>query len=109
MEALDVVMTAAPCDGFSKTRRHRSFDRPRLDLWSINIVGDVECLSGQGRADYERELRITMLGNLLCAWTATPLWRRVCHTEMMREIKARSEGQRVAMDLVLAESSRGQL
>lgn len=81
------------------------FRAPRLGLWSINQA-DVTGLTGRARHDFERELRITALGNLLCSPAATPLWRRVCCREMYREIRARSADQRVAMELVIAESTR---
>ncbi|MFM0013715.1 hypothetical protein [Paraburkholderia sediminicola] len=65
-------------------------------------------VTGEARSDYEREIRISALGNLMCAGCATPLWRRVCLTEMTREIHARSTDQRLLMELVIAESMRGQ-
>ncbi|AXF07294.1 hypothetical protein CUJ91_04690 [Paraburkholderia graminis] len=79
--------------------------RPRLDVWSVRQAESVE-ITGQARADYERELRISALGNLMCADGATPLWRRVCCHAMRQEIHARSPNQRLAMELALQESMR---
>jgi hypothetical protein len=92
--------TAQACAGAP-----RRFMRPRLYTWSIQQA-EVTYLTGHARADYERELRISALGNLLCSISAAPLWRRVCLLEMYREIRARSAGQRVAMELAIAESMR---
>lgn len=87
-------------------RAPRTFARPRLDVWSMRQAEPVD-VTGDARADYERELRISALGNLICAGGATPLWRRVCMAEMTREIRSRSAGQRLAMELAIAESMRG--
>jgi hypothetical protein len=89
----------------ARGRMSRTFRRPRLHAWSIGQAENVE-VTGSARADYERELRISVVGVLLCSPAATPLWRRVCQAEMYREIRARSAGQRVAMELALAESLR---
>lgn len=86
-----------------RVRAPRIFARPRLDAWSIRQAEPVE-ITGQARADYERELRISALGNLMCADGATALWRRVCCFEMTREIRARSDDQRIAMELALLEA-----
>ena len=100
-QGVDVVMSGPPYKTFSA-----KFRRPRLDLWSINEAEHVE-VTGSARADYERELRISALDMLLCSSNATPLWRRVCEAEMHGEIRGRSDDQRLVMDLVLAESMRG--
>lgn len=89
----------------ARVRTPRAFSRPRLDAWSIQQAEQVD-VTGSARADYERELRISAIGMLLCSTTATPLWRRICNAEMCREIRARSADQRLAMELVLAESMR---
>jgi hypothetical protein len=88
-----------------RVRAARAFTRPRLDVWSIAIVDHIE-VTGQARADAEREARISALGALLESPAATPFWRRVCKAEMYREIRARSEDQRVAMELAIQESMR---
>ncbi len=88
-----------------RVRAPRTFARPRLHAWSIRQAESAE-ITGQARADYERELRISALGNLMCSDCATRLWRRVCLSEMVREIRARSADQRVAMELALQESMR---
>jgi hypothetical protein len=88
-----------------RVRAPRTFARPRLDAWSIRQAESVE-ITGHARADYERELRISALGNLVCADGATALWRRVCCHAMRQEIRARSSGQRLAMELALQESMR---
>lgn len=88
-----------------RVRTPRTFTRPRLDTWSIAQAEFVD-VTGQARADYERELRISALGRLLCSGCATPLWRRICLTEMTSEIAARSPGRRIAMELALLESMR---
>lgn len=106
-EDLDVVAAAPPCEGFRSVRWKRRFAGPKLRIWSIGLVEDqLPELMGQARADYERELRISALGNLMCADCATPLWRRVCKHRMYREIRARSADQRVAMELAIQESMR---
>jgi hypothetical protein len=89
-----------------RVRPLRTFRRPRLDSWSIAKVDHIE-VTGSARADAEREARISALGMLLESPSATPLWRRVCCCEMTREICARSDDQRLAMELAIAESMRG--
>lgn len=89
-----------------RVRTPRIFTRPRLDAWSV-LQADPVDVTGAARADYERELRISALGMLVCSTAATPLWRRVCLTEMMREIRARSSDQRLLMELAIAETMRG--
>lgn len=91
------------CQG--RTRSARAFTRPRLQTWSIEQAEPVE-VTGTARADYERELRISALGVLLCSSAATPLWRRVCTAEMYREIRARSQDRHIAMELAIQESMR---
>jgi hypothetical protein len=81
------------------------FAQPHLDIWSIRQAEFVE-ITGGARDDYERELRITALGNLMGADCATALWRCVCCHAMYVEIRGRSSGQRVAMELALLESMR---
>jgi hypothetical protein len=88
-----------------RVRPVRTFRRPRLESWSIAIVDRIE-LTGQARADAEREARISALGMLMESPAAMPLWRRVCCSEMYREIRARSSDQRVAMELALQQSMR---
>ncbi|MGQ7939152.1 hypothetical protein [Paraburkholderia sp. D1E] len=90
-----------------RVRAPRTFTLPRLDAWSVRQAEPVD-ITGDARADYERELRISALGSLICASGATPLWRRVCLREMMSEIRARSADQRLLMELAIAESMRGQ-
>jgi len=89
----------------TRTVRYR-FVRPQLDIWSINLAEDHTDLTGQARADFEREARISQLGFLLCSPAATPLWRRVCAAQERFEIRARSDDQRLMMELALAESMR---
>lgn len=89
----------------SRLRTSRTFVRPRLQSWSIRQAENVE-VTGSARADYERELRISAIGVLLCSTAATQLWRRVCRAEMYREIRERSDGQRVAMEIALQECAR---
>lgn len=84
---------------------YRLFSRPRLHAWSIIQAEPVE-VTGSARADYERELRISALGALLCSPDATPLWRRVCSAQERYEIRARSNDQRLAMELALQEAMR---
>jgi len=100
-EHLGVVVAPPPCRSFSSVRRHRRFAGPELRIWSVRQPEPVE-ITGQPRSDYERELRISALGNLMCSDCATRLWRRVCCYEMCREIRARSEAQ-----LNLLEGARG--
>ena len=61
---------------------------------------------GRARWDFEREARISQLGFLAQSFAATPLWRRVYKAEIYREIRARSEDRRVAMELALLEAMR---
>ncbi|PRG76141.1 hypothetical protein C6T58_24795 [Burkholderia multivorans] len=79
---------------------------PNLLAWSIRQA-DVSDVTGQAREDYERDLRISALGLLMCSKAATPLWRRVCCSRMYAEIKARSLDQRLVMELALREACRG--
>lgn len=88
-----------------RVRAARAFTRPRLQSWSIEQAEPVD-VTGEARADYERELRISALGALLYSPAATSLWRRVCKAEMYREIRARSGEQRVAMELAIMEATR---
>lgn len=88
-----------------RVRAPRTHIRPRLDAWSIREANIAE-VTGQARADYERELRISALGMLLCSPAATPLWRRVCKLAMYVEIRGRSPEQRLVMELALQESTR---
>ncbi|KWA06632.1 hypothetical protein WT36_15095 [Burkholderia territorii] len=74
-------------------------------MWSIEQA-DVTELTGQARADYERELRICAIGKLLESPAATPLWRRVCKHSIYAEIRARSADQRLVMELAIQESMR---
>jgi hypothetical protein len=105
----DVVSGDPPCQGFRSILGRRWFSGPDLQLWSIDRAGNEEPgLMGAGRHDYERELRIKALGFLSEAPCATPLWRRVCSHRMLVEIRARSSGQRLAMELALLEQIRGQ-
>jgi hypothetical protein len=92
------------------TRRawRRRFVRPRLDIWSVNLSEDqAPALMGQARADFEREARISQLGFLMCSPAAKPLWGRICMHSMCGEIRARSDSQRLAMELALLEAARG--
>jgi hypothetical protein len=89
----------------ARVRAPRTFTRPRLNAWSINQAEITE-ITGHARVDYERELRISALGLLICADCATPLWRRVCCFQLQREIRARSSDQRLSMELALQESVR---
>lgn len=90
-----------------RARLSRAFRCPRLDIWSINLAEQQTELTGQARADFEREVRISQLGQLLCSTSASPLWRRVCLAQERREICARSDDQRLAMELALLEAARG--
>lgn len=90
-----------------RVRAPRTFRQPRLLIWSINQVDPDEQLSYPALLDYEREARIYALAKLIEAAGATSLWRCVCKAEMYREIRERSPGQRVAMELAIAESMRG--
>lgn len=106
-EDLEVVVASPSCRSCSSVRRHRRFAAPELRIWSINLLEDhMPELMAPARIDAEREARITALGMLLCSHAATSLWRRVCLSEMVREIRARSADQRVAMELALQESMR---
>ncbi|MEF9444406.1 hypothetical protein OWS73_21520 [Burkholderia sp. 1B3(2022)] len=102
---LDVVYGEPPCQGYRSIWRSRRFSRPDIRIWSIDQA-DVTELTGQARADYERELRISALGNLMLSPVATPLWRRVCKHAMYSEIRARSADQRLVMELAIQESMR---
>lgn len=101
----DVVVTTPPCQAFSVPRRLRRFSVPNLCGWSIEQA-DVTEVTGQARADYEREVRISAIGKLLESPVATPLWRRVCKHAMYSEIRARSADQRLVMELAIQESMR---
>ncbi|WP_193097997.1 hypothetical protein [Burkholderia sp. Z1] len=102
---LDVVVSNPPCQGFRTIWRLRWFVQPDLNQWSIDQA-EVSPVTGQARADYERELRISALGNLMESPAATPLWRRVCKHAMYSEIRARSTDQRLVMELAIQESMR---
>ncbi|MCA8203178.1 hypothetical protein LGM71_19180 [Burkholderia sp. AU33545] len=102
---LDVVFGNPPCQGHRSVLRRRRFARPALVRWSIDQA-EVAPVTGEARADYERELRITALGNLTMSPVATPLWRRVCKDMMYAEIRARSADQRLVMELAIQESMR---
>lgn len=97
-----VVIARPPCQAlFSK------FRQPRLEIWSINLAEEHTDVTGQARADFEREARISQLGRLLCSTSASPLWRRVCAAQERLEILARSDDRRLLMELVLLEAARG--
>lgn len=84
-----------------------TFTRPRLHAWSVDRTSrEAPQLVDGARDDYARDLRIKALGMLLCSLAATPLWRRVCKDEMYREIRARSDDQRIAMELAILEATR---
>ncbi|KOR18148.1 hypothetical protein [Burkholderia cenocepacia] len=102
---MDVVVGSPPCQEFSTLRRQRRFNVPNLVSWSIEQADVVE-VTGQARADYERELRISALGNLMESPVATPLWRRVCKHAMYSKIRARSADRRLVMELAIQESMR---
>lgn len=103
----NVVVGNPPYAGLRYVRRLRWFIRPDLRLWSINLAEDqAPELTGQARADFEREARISQLGMLIEARCATPLWRRVCKDAMYAEIRGRSPDRRLAMELALQESMR---
>lgn len=106
MNVLDVVTASPPCQQFSRVSERRAFGIQSLRAWSIRQA-DVAEVTGQAREDYERELRISALGMLMCSEAATPLWRRVCCFRMYAEIKARSLDQRLVMELALREACRG--
>ncbi|WP_175757632.1 DNA cytosine methyltransferase [Burkholderia cepacia] len=106
MSVLDVVMTSPPCQKFSRASDRRDFGVPNLLAWSVKQA-DVAEVTGLAREDYERELRISALGMLMCSEVATPLWRRICCSRMYAEIRARSLDQRLVMELVLREACRG--
>jgi hypothetical protein len=89
----------------ASARMPRVFTRPRLHAWSIEEADGVE-VTGSARADYERELRISAIGMLVCSPASTSLWRLVCKAEMYREIRARSAEQRIAMELAILEATR---
>ncbi|WP_261544669.1 hypothetical protein [Burkholderia multivorans] len=100
-----VVIGDPPCQAFSTRRFTQRFGAQSLVVWSIEQA-DVTELTGQARSDYERELRISALGQLLESPSATSLWRRVCKHAMYTEIRLRSSDQRVAMELAIQESTR---
>lgn len=104
-EVVDLVVCAPPYEGFRPVRRERRFARPDLRIWSINQAEPVE-VTGRARADYERELRISALGMLMCSSVATTLWRRVCKATLYDEIRGCSADQRLAMELAIQESMR---
>lgn len=106
MNAIDVAVASPPCQQFSRVSEWRAFGVPNLIAWSIRQA-DVAEVTGRAREDYERELRISALGQLLESTAATPLWRRVCKHAMYAEIKARSLDQRLVMELALREACRG--
>ncbi|MCM2544868.1 hypothetical protein [Burkholderia glumae] len=106
MNAIDVAVASPPCQQFSRVREWREFRVPNLIAWSIRQA-DVAEVTGQAREDYERDLRISALGQLLESAAATPLWRRICKHAMYVEIKARSLDQRLVMELALREACRG--
>ncbi|MDT6993203.1 hypothetical protein [Burkholderia cenocepacia] len=102
---MDVVVGSPPCQEFSTLRHQRRFNVPNLVSWSVEQA-DVAEVTGQARADYERELRISALGNLMESPAATPLWRRVCKHAMYSEIRGRSADRRLVMELAIQESMR---
>lgn len=106
MNVLDVVTTSPPCQQFLRVSERRAYGVPHLLAWSIKQA-DVAEVTGLAREDYERELRISALGMLMCSEVATPLWRRVCCSRMYAEIRARSLDQRLVMELALREACRG--
>lgn len=106
MNVPDVVTAAPPCKRFSRVSEQWAFDVPKLITWSIRQA-DVAEVTGKAREDFERELRISALGQLIESAVATPLWRRICKHAMYAEIKARSLDQRLVMELALREACRG--
>ncbi|HDR9103163.1 TPA: hypothetical protein QDB15_006721 [Burkholderia vietnamiensis] len=101
----DVVFGNPPCQDYRSVLRRRRFNRPALGSWSIEQA-EAAPVTGQARADYERELRISAIGKLLESPAATPLWRRVCKHAMYSEIRGRSADQRLVMELAIQESMR---
>ncbi|MGU7853106.1 hypothetical protein ACV22X_10190 [Burkholderia orbicola] len=101
----DVIVTTPPCQAFSAPRHLRRFSVPNLGGWSVEQA-DVAEVTGQARADYERELRISAIGKLLESPAATSLWRRVCKHAMYSEIRGRSADRRLVMELAIQESMR---
>ncbi|PRG49696.1 hypothetical protein C6V06_23545 [Burkholderia gladioli] len=99
-------MTASSERRYVPSHRRGEARTPDLRAWSIRQA-DVADVAGQAREDYERELRISVLGQLLESTAATPLWRRICKHAMYAEIKARSLDQRLVMELALREACRG--
>lgn len=106
MNVLDVVTASPPCQQFSRVCERQALSVPHLHAWSIKQA-DVAEVTGLAREDYERELRISALGQLIESAAATPLWRRICKHAMYAEIKARSLDQRLVMELALREACRG--
>ncbi|WP_186206883.1 hypothetical protein [Burkholderia gladioli] len=106
MGTLEFVVTASSEQRYVPSHRRGEARTPDLRVWSIRQA-DVAEVTGRAREDYERELRISALGQLLESTAATPLWRRICKHAMYAEIKARSLDQRLVMELALREACRG--
>ncbi|MBU9215430.1 hypothetical protein KTD55_15335 [Burkholderia gladioli] len=105
MGTLEFVVTASSERQYVPSHRRGEARAPNLRAWSIRQA-DVADVTGQAREDYERELRISALGQLLESAAATPLWRRICKHAIYVEIKARSLDQRLVMELALREACR---
>lgn len=106
-EELDVVTASPPCQSFRSFRWRQRFVRPDLRIWSINLAEDqAPELTYEALIDLEREARISALSMLVCSYAATPLWRRICSYQMLVEIRARSDGRRLVMELALQEAMR---
>ncbi|WP_186159224.1 hypothetical protein [Burkholderia gladioli] len=106
MGTLEFVVTASSERQYVPSHGRGEARAPDLRAWAIRQA-DVADVTGQAREDYERELRISALGQLLESTAATPLWRRTCKHAMYAEIKARSLDQRLVMELALREACRG--
>lgn len=106
MGTLEFVVTASSEWQYVPSHGRGEVRAPDLRAWSIRQA-DVAEVTGRAREDYERELRISALGQLLESTAATPLWRRICKHAMYAEIKARSLDQRLVMELALREACRG--
>ncbi|MDR8090343.1 hypothetical protein KPB05_23065 [Burkholderia gladioli] len=106
MGTLEFVVTASSERQYVPSHGRGEARAPDLRAWSIRQA-DVADVTGQAREDYERDLRISALGQLLESTAATPLWSRICKHAMYAEIKARSLDQRLVMELALREACRG--
>ncbi|MGN6653238.1 hypothetical protein [Trinickia sp.] len=84
----------------------RGANIPSLRWIEHDLQNRKQQQAARRRADFEREARISQLDFLMQSPAATPLWERVCMHQMYGEIRARSDGQLLLMELALLEAAR---